>query len=226
MLIVAIVVLTVGFIALNNIGGDQGRSFMAATGSIVRYVIFGFLGLLVILFLLNRLFQDRAVVRAARLAQDGKYEEAIASISGVISAKGPTVERLNALGLLMMDQNRPTESLEQFDCCESLFGMNAGSSNNRAVVLHRMGRLEEAVQAFAKVTEQYPKEFMSHCNYASLLADMGRTTEAYEQLTRAETIAAQYEPRNVPADWKQAMEECRSKLPLNQGFEVVPKKPA
>jgi tetratricopeptide (TPR) repeat protein len=215
------VVLALLLFLLMQSGNGGVQHYLQVAGRYLMWFLSGGVGLLIVLyFALYWLQRDQHIVHAAKLALAGKHEEARVYLEGVIGSDGPTRDRLNALGLLFLDQKRPQEALEQFDLALKTFGENPALRNNRAMALKRLDRLPEALHELEQLTGPDCKDVVTLCNYAVLLAEAGRETEGYEQLRRAELICAGYDPRMLPKPWTVSLQEARSKLPLTEGFPV------
>lgn len=173
--------------------------------------------LLVVLLWWNR---DPAVKAAAKLSLAGRHAEAEAMIRRQIEAKGPNEQRRTMLGLLLMEQNRLEESLQQMQEALRFARRPANAKSNCATVLWKLGRREEAAKLFEEVCGQNPSNFFAVCNYCLTLAEMGHEAQARERLQQAEQIFARYDLRYTKT-WVPLLEQCRKAIPPAQGFPVI-----
>jgi|SRR6185437_9538894 len=127
---------------------------------------------------------------------------------------------MTMLGLLLMEQNRLEESLQQMQEAQRLSKRSATAKNNCATVLWKLGRRDEAAQLFDEVCSAAPNNFAAVCNSCLILAELGREMPARERLQQAEQIFARYDLRYTKT-WVPLLEECRKAVPPAQGFPVI-----
>ena len=187
---------------------------------VMHYVGIVLIVLVVLFLLIHWLSRDKVIIAAARLALKKQHDQAIQLLRDHIARNGETTQRLDALGLLLLDSDRYEEALAQFDRSQAVSRKPGSADNNRAVALHKLGRTDQALGLLKGVIEREPDNFVSTCNYCLFLADAGREQEAFEQLERAEQIYERYDPKYLKA-WTPLLEECRQKLPTAHGFPVI-----
>lgn len=221
---VTLAITAVGWL-LYHFGSDDTRQRLRVLTTILSRGVLVFVGVavasLVVLFVMLWRQRDPALKEAAELAAAGRHEEAIDALRRLIAERGETVNRLTALGALYMDRQRWDEALEQLRRAEAAGAPKPSTTNNKAVVLCKMGRIEEGLALLAGAAQEYPGDFSVACNHAHFLAEAGREPEAYDALERAECILDKYEARHVPEHWKKQIEPLREKLPTARGFPVI-----
>jgi hypothetical protein len=203
------------------VGRERVHLVEARVGLIMKYVIGVLVAMVALLVVLYWVGRDRAVAQAAKLALAGKHGEAETVIRNVIGSKGANEQRLMVLGLLLMEQNRLEESLQQLQEAVRLAGRPGAAKNNCAMVLWKLGRREEAARLFDEACGLEPRNFVAVTNSCLLLAELGRETEAFDRLARAERLFEEYGRYHL-SDWPPLLEECRKAVPTARGFPVVP----
>lgn len=115
---------------------------------------------------------------ANSLALQGKYIEAETLLRKI------TVRFPNAalawfnLGNVQRDQGRAAESLESYGAAVTIDTQLVEARNNRADVLHKLLRFEDAEREYRACIATAPDYLLAHCNLASVLMDLGRFEEA------------------------------------------------
>jgi tetratricopeptide (TPR) repeat protein len=162
-------------------------------------------------------FRNRAVFTAERLAKQGKYAEAVAILEAERRRRGPEYLILNNLAVYLPHIGREEEALEVLDELEEqmheykrLTGrfLPKGAFDrsdlqmsfiaiNRSTVLNKLGRRDTALEYVRSVLVGRPDDCLLTCQYAQLLALMGRGEEARAALERAEEIARRPSPAGV-----------------------------
>lgn len=193
----------------------------ARVALVMKYLM-GLLIVLVLLYIVLHWFnRDPAVVAAAKLSLAGKHADAEAIIRKQIEATGANEQRLIVLGLLLMEQNRLDESLQQLQEAQKLSKRPATAKNNCAFVLWKLGRCDEAARLFDEVCGEEPNNFTAVCNSCLILAELGRETLAFGRLEQAEQLFERYDAKHTK-HWVPLLEKCRNAIPMSQGFPVIP----
>jgi tetratricopeptide (TPR) repeat protein len=202
------------------VGRERVHLIEARVGLIMKYVM-GLLGVMVaLLVVLYWVGRDRSVTEAAKLALAGKHGEAETMIRNAIGSKGANEQRLTVLGLLLMEQNRLEESLQQLQEAVRLSKRPGTAKNNCAMVLWKLGRREEAARLFDEACTLEPSNFVAVTNSCLILAELGRETEAFDRLGQAERLFEQFGQHRLK-DWPPLLEKCREAVPTARGFPVV-----
>jgi tetratricopeptide (TPR) repeat protein len=159
-------------------------------------------------------WRKRLPLSAIRLAQAGDLDGATLEIRRLIERKGPSVERLNMLGLLLGLQQKWDESLDAFAEMARLGGDAPKFSASIGWVLWKMGRWQEALPLMEEGLQWSPNNLHITCNYCLLLADLGRFEEARVQVDHAERLLrSQFVFRaRARRQRRELLEECRRKL--------------
>ncbi len=115
---------------------------------------------------------------ANSLALQGKYIEAETLLRKI------TVRFPNAalawfnLGNVQRDQGRAAESLESYGAAVAIDTQLVEARNNRADVLHKLLRFEDAEREYRACIQLAPEYLLARCNLASVVMDLGRFGEA------------------------------------------------
>lgn len=139
----------------------------------------------------NWKFSDRDVNACLATAQGGDPERAIAELKAIIQSKGPSVNRLNGLGLLHASRESWDEALAAFDEAIRLGGRRSYLLGSRAVMLWKTGRFDEAEATLVAAIGKNRQDYQLAINHANFLVDLGRLDEARAELDRAEAIYRQ-----------------------------------
>lgn len=195
------------------------REIAGAFASFMKFLLIGVCGLFVLLLVLMFLVRDPAIKQAAKLALNKQYDQAERVLQDRISAKGANFDRLKALGAIYAAKERWNESLRCLEDAEKL--RKPGSlANDRAVVLWKLGRLDEGLALLSEARRAHPNDFTVAANLCLLAAEAGQRDQALEALDAAEMIFRRYD-RKYTKQWLGPLEECRQKLNLAHGFEVT-----
>lgn len=157
---------------------------------------------------------EAGVSRAAKQANAGDLEGAIAELRRQIESKGLSAARANALGCLLTLKEEWNEARRMFDEAESR-GMSPKLVRaNRGVAVWKSGDPEAALPLLTEAALDNPWDLNRRCHLCRLLADLGRTDEARAQLQSIEDLHKKQ--RTVPAAARQSVEKhiqaCRDSL--------------
>jgi tetratricopeptide (TPR) repeat protein len=184
--------------------------------SLVPVLLIGALPVIVISIIafLTLRHYDRDVNRVARRANEGDLDGAIDELRRQIEVKGLSASKANLLGCLLVNRKDWNGARHMFDEAERL-GMNADLLRaNRAMASWKSGELEEALRLLTEGALVKPGDVTTRCNLCLLLAEMGRTDEARNQLERIEVLHK--DTYFIPATARQTVarlvQSCRERL--------------
>jgi tetratricopeptide (TPR) repeat protein len=157
---------------------------------------------------------DSGVSRAAKQANAGDLDGAIAELRRQIESKGLSAARANALGCLLTLKEDWHEARRMFDEAESR-GMSPNLLRaNRAVALWKSGNPEAALPLLAEAALNSPNDINVRCHLCLVLADLGRIDDSRAQLKSIEDLHKKQ--HTVPAAARQSLEKhiqtCRDRL--------------
>ncbi|HLA86004.1 MAG TPA: tetratricopeptide repeat protein, partial [Thermoguttaceae bacterium] len=126
----------------------------------------------------------------------GSWEQLIPTAAHATAAEATRIEAENlvALGNIEYRQLRFSEALAKYDESIAKVGTCAVAHNNRALALHKLGRLDEANVALKKAVELDAGRAAFHLNLAKVHATASRYEDALQSIDEALRI----EP-NMPA---------------------------
>jgi protein O-GlcNAc transferase len=110
--------------------------------------------------------------------QAGQFAEAEAIYRQVLAHNPNDSDALNLLGVLALQANRLDISLDLISRALAVDGSVANYHTNRAIVLERMGRGDEAMQSHLQALRLQPNSPEVHCNIGNLLHKQSRNDEA------------------------------------------------
>jgi len=185
-----------------------------AYGISLRTIGLLFLALFGFLYLVTWLkYCDPISSRALKRAEEGDLDGAIATLIEEIEARGPRAVRLNALGVLYLQRNKPELALEAFQDAEKRDKRTPVYRANRIMTLLRLGRFSEAEPLLRDACEKHPEEMYYRCRYCLLLADLERWDEAREQLEFAESVPGIIGISRAETEARQTLlQECRDRV--------------
>lgn len=221
--VVVLVLCAIGAVLVEQYGSAESRIYAKAIDTAVQSFLKWLGAIVAILFagvlLLLWLRRDPVMSQVARLCRDQRLDDGQRLLKEHIAAKGETFDRLNALGLICMEQSRWDEAMDCFERAEKLRSKPGELANNRALVLWKSGRLDEAIPVMREARRMNHHDFVTAANFCLLLIDAGRRDEAFAELDAAEMIFNRYDRRYTKA-WVEQLEECRQKLNVARGFPV------
>ncbi len=159
---------------------------------------------------------DRGVRRAEKRAQEGDLDGAIADLREQIEEKGPSQDRVNALGIFLMRKERWDEAAMMFRKAEQIGTHFKGVCQaNLGLALLRGGKPADAIPALEEAASIGPHTPPLTCivsmHMSLALADLGRWDEAEEHFRRAEEAARGLRKSQLAA-LKGDLDKCRQKL--------------
>jgi tetratricopeptide (TPR) repeat protein len=188
-------------------------------------------GLAVVIILAALAFQllrsfDRGIRRAEKRARDGDLDGAIADLSQQIEENGPTPNRVNALGILLMRRERWDDAAAMFRKGDQIGGFNKGICRaNLGLALLKGGKPAEAIpvlQDAARIGPQVPIiTCMVSLHMALALAELNRWDEAHEHLQRADDVARGLRKAQRAA-LNDKLDQCRQMLEQNSQEKPKP----
>ncbi len=119
------------------------------------------------------------------LAQQGKFDEAIASYEQALRYKPDDVETLDNLGAALNAQGRLAEAVTRWRQAVRYRPTDAAAHNNLGIAYARQGDLDRARREFKLALMIEPNDFESHANLGSVYLSLGRFAEAAEQFQAA-----------------------------------------
>jgi hypothetical protein len=157
---------------------------------------------------------DSGLSRAAKHANAGDLDGAIAELRRQIETKGLSAARANGLGCLLTLKEDWNEARRMFDEAESR-GMSPKLLRaNRGVSLWKSGDPEAALPLLTEAAVDNPWDINLRCHICLILADLGRIDEAGAQLQSIEEFHKKQ--NTVPADARRSLEKhiqaCRDRL--------------
>lgn len=122
------------------------------------------------------------------------------------SVGSKTADEWKALGNEAVKMGQHAEALESYSAGLTVEPNHAILLSNRALCLHKLGRLEEALIDAKRCTALQPDLFKGFCRGAMILRELGRPCEALELLRKAplhheiEKISAEVRPEAEAAE--------------------------
>ena len=220
----AVLLLAGGAIYIDQFGTPIARTrlqyLFSRVDSAMRYLMAVVVALVMLLFGMIWWKLDKDIFIAAKLSRAGKHSEVEALVRTAIALKGPSEQRLTALGVALVEQNRLAEALSQFEAAQRMARKPADAKINVATVLWKLGRREEAMRLLEEVCRESPDNYTAICNSCLLLAELGLRTEAYDRLEQAERVFERHDLRYT-RHLLPLLEECRKAVPTARGFPVT-----
>ena len=131
-------------------------------------------------------YNDRGVT----LAEQGKFNGAIAAFNQAIKIY-PTFENAhNNLGLALSSQNQFAQAVAAFKQALAINPQNLETYNNLGIALGSQGNFVEAISVFNLAVQINPSEPTSHQNLGVAFWSQGKVTEAVASLQRAKKLYA------------------------------------
>jgi tetratricopeptide (TPR) repeat protein len=167
---------------------------------------------------------DWGVRRAEKRAREGDLEGAIADLREQIEEKGPTQQRVNALGILLMRAERWDDASAIFRKAEEIGQLKGVCRANLGLALLKGGKPAEAVPVLQEAARLAPRAPAMTClvnlHMALALAELDRWDEARAHLRRAEDAA-----RSLRKPQRAVIEEelVRGRQKLEQHSQEKPK---
>jgi len=157
---------------------------------------------------------DSGVSRAAKQANAGDLDGAIAELRRQVESKGLSATRANAMGCLLTLKEEWHEARRMFDEAETRGMSPALLRANRGVALWKSGDPDAALPLLAKAALEEPMDINRRCHICLALADLGRIDEARAQLQSIEELHKK--GITVPADPRRSLEKhiqaCRDRV--------------
>ncbi len=139
-----------------------------------------------------QVYNDRGVT----LAEQGKFEQAIAAFNQAIAIY-PTFENAhNNLGLALSSQNQFAEAEAAFKQALAINPQNEETYNNLGIALGSQGNFSEAITVFNLAILINPTQPTSHQNLGIAFWSQGKVPEAIASLQTAKKLyASQINPK-------------------------------
>jgi Flp pilus assembly protein TadD len=119
------------------------------------------------------------------LAQQGKFDEAVASYEQALRYKPDDVETLDNLGAALNAQGRLAEAVARWRQAVRYRPTDAAAHNNLGIAYARQGDLDRARREFKLALMIEPNDFESRANLGSVYLSLGRYAEAAAQFQAA-----------------------------------------
>ena len=152
-------------------------------------------------------YNDRGVT----LAEQGKFNSAIAAFNQAIKIY-PTFENAhNNLGLALSSQNQFAQAVVAFKQALAINPQNLETYNNLGITLGIQGNFIEAISVFNRAVQINPSEPTSHQNLGVAFWGQGKVPEAVASLQRAKKL---YSSQNKLVEAQQVemiMQQVRSR---------------
>ncbi|MGE3820830.1 MAG: tetratricopeptide repeat protein, partial [Isosphaeraceae bacterium] len=140
--------------------------------------------------------------RATVLIRQEKFEDALADVDAAIRLAPSDGELRYVKGNVYAFWERPREAILEYAEALRIDPKLVFAQNNRAVMLGRLGRLEEAIEDYRAVLEAAPNHPDALVSIANCYARMGQRDRAPSRLRQALNVVAEVldrDPRNVDA---------------------------
>lgn len=139
-------------------------------------------------------YNDRGVT----LAEQGKFDSAIAAFNQAIAIY-PTFENAhNNLGLALSSQNQFAQAVIAFKQALAINPQNEETYNNLGIALGSQGNFTAAITVFNTAVQINPNEPTSHHNLGVAFWSQGKVAEAIASLQTAKKLyASQNQPEGV-----------------------------
>lgn len=144
-----------------------------------------------------KLTADAAFQKAAGLWREGEYSQVIALCRKIVAAAPKHAEALGLLGLSLYLTGAHAEALDALDRAIAL-ARRADFLNNRALVLRRLKRQNDALDDFLAALALKPDYAEAHANLGRLLRQSGNRGGALKHLERA--VALNWQQPRAHAD--------------------------
>lgn len=173
-------------------------------------------------------WRSRHSRHALRLAQQGDVSGAIEILREQLRLNGPSAELLNNLAAIYCQQlnwNRAWETICEAESCDQ---NSALVKINKAVILNKLERQEEAVQSLQQAQALAPRDVSVACKCGMMLAEIGRIEEAWKMLEKAEQA---FKSQNSPGTFTRNPGPLAKRLeqeflePLRQRLTETPLSP-
>jgi tetratricopeptide (TPR) repeat protein len=169
---------------------------------------------------------DPGIRRAEKRAAEGDLDGAIADLREQIEEKGPKQNRVNALGIFLMNRERYDEAAAMFRKADAMGEPNHGACRaNLGLALLKGGKPAEAIPVLEEAGRTGPQLPVLICvinlHTALALAELLRWDEADERFRRAED-AARLLRKTQRAALEKEIEQCRQKLEQHSAEQPKP----
>lgn len=124
-------------------------------------------------------------VAALPLEDQGRHAEALTLLERAVRLAPADISSRNALGLCLLQLERPVEALEHFD---ALIRMNSSlpfAHANRGTALLQMGQVASAEAAFQEALAGDPKQAIALAGLAQIASGRGASTQARQWAEQA-----------------------------------------
>ena len=137
------------------------------------------------------------------LREQGKLEEAVASLQQALRFKPDYAEAHNNLGVALRDQGKLEEAAASLQEAIRFKPDYAEAHNNLGLVLKDHGKLEEAVASLRKAIRLRPNSAEAHNNLGNALQEQGKFEEAAASLQHAVRLKPDYAEaqKNLGIHW-------------------------
>lgn len=174
-------------VAILVTSGILPRPAVGEAARVLR-IVFAVVVIAVLVLGIYASIKHRKTRQALKLAQDGDVDGAISLIRQAIQDKPDSPDYWNTLGVLLIQQESYAEALSALERAEALGNTEWVTATNKALVLLKLSRFDEALDINTLECERNPKNLSAAINQCHILHALGRTDEAKQQFLVVEDI--------------------------------------
>lgn len=126
--------------------------------------------------------------KGVELAEQGRFEEAIAAFNRAIEIYPKYENAHNNLGLALGSQKQFSEAAVEFQHALAINPQNIETYNNLGIALGSQGKFSQAIAAFRQAIEIQPDDPNSHQNLGVAFWSQGKKPEAVTSLQKAREL--------------------------------------
>ena len=161
------------------------------------------------------LAEDRVARKALARGKAGDADGGMRMIRDAVRAKGPSLRRSDALGVLLLLKGEPGEALEAFRDAKARIKIPMFDRDridvHQADALERLGRPGDALGLVDQVLGRAPTHFAAKCVRVQCLFGLGRKEEASKQLEMLETSHAQMKSSVLGFGFADELARCEAR---------------
>lgn len=200
-------------VALLVVSGKLPLPVVGQAARIFR-IVFAIILIGVLLLAIYASVKYRKTRQALKLAQKGDVDGAIALIRQAIQERPDSPDLWNTLSILLIQRESYEEALSALERAEALGNAEWVTATNKALVLWKLSRLEEALDANTVECQRNPKNLIAAINQCHILYELGRTDDARKQLAVVDKLDETIKPLNAQdrANRKTALDALYEKI--------------
>lgn len=126
--------------------------------------------------------------KGVELAEQGRFEEAIAAFNRAIEIYPKYENAHNNLGLALGSQKQFSEAAVEFQHALAINPQNVETYNNLGIALGSQGKFSQAIAAFRQAIKIEPDDPNSHQNLGVAFWSQGKKPEAVTSLEKAREL--------------------------------------